>query len=234
MNKAHEMSVVIEFSSLENSIENFSNKLESEHKVGTNGHKKLFHEDLPLIRLGIYLRELDINEISLFSLPLGNEHDGIIRINDNKDISIQFTRAVDGQNENLRMELLKKQGKAPALGEIDASGTKNKRKFGENELQALEINYEEICIPMKNLMDKTYKNKKPNKNKADWLVITLDDILYAKKYENLYVELCNSFWSENQKDFKYERLFILTEPITNDDIDNFFIWDSNTNSRPIN
>lgn len=92
-------------------------------------HNAFFHEFWPLTLISRHVGALTFT----FS-GLGPDIDGELHLPSGAKQFVEMTAAVDGQDESLRMEMLRQFGRAPAFGKIEATGTKNRgRKFSEND-----------------------------------------------------------------------------------------------------
>jgi len=98
--------------------------------TGERFHNSFFHEFAPLVSLALYVGN-DETRIAYTGTTIGV--DGHLLLGPARcRRKVEFTAAVDGANEALRMELAAKRGAAPATGKIEASGSKHKRLFGAN------------------------------------------------------------------------------------------------------
>lgn len=186
--------------------------IEQNHRL----HHSFFYEIRPLIKI---LEHIEGNSTILFS-SLREEHDGEVRF-DNQMIKVELTRAVDGENEALRMELLKLQGYVPAFQKIEASGRKRKRVFGKNELIARQTRCDSWYHDISDALIKAYEGKKNKKYAGHWLGITFDDWELQIENEKHFFNIpCNQFWEHISSQEKiFERVFVIGDSTK-------FIWDS--------
>lgn len=99
---------------------------------------------------------------------------------DQPEIKMEMTAAIDGANEALRMELMCRRGHAPAIGKIDAQGTKQNREFGRNEPPASlakQNDRENMILVAEAIQRKVEKSNKNESYRGAWLGVTLDDWL---------------------------------------------------------
>jgi len=145
---------------------------------GDRFHNTFFYEICPLLSICKHIG----NEESRIAFTGHTERfDGLIFLSGKPEPrKIEMVCAIDGYNDALQMELLKKQGHAPAFQKIQASGTKQKkRKFHKKEALAIcsDTYYRETLLPLmqRALEDKTAKAPNNPHYAGSWLGIVFDD-----------------------------------------------------------
>ncbi|MBT3396429.1 MAG: hypothetical protein HN423_04535 [Alphaproteobacteria bacterium] len=86
--------------------------------------------------------------------------------------------AIDGRNDALQMELMKKRGDAPGFQKIQSSGTKKNRKFGANESRMVSSdNHDRTTFSLLEdaLNLKLWKANTNENYRGAWLGIIFDD-----------------------------------------------------------
>ncbi|PCI55912.1 MAG: hypothetical protein COB36_03700 [Alphaproteobacteria bacterium] len=205
---------------LEEAKESVESVLKGVVEYGHRLHHPFFYEIRPLVIIAEYLQKPNVR---LKFCSQHEQYDGEI-IFGGVSKKIEFTRAVDGFNEALQMELLKKRGMVPAFRKIEATGSKHKRVFGKNETSFVEVKTEKWFQKISDGFVQAYEKKlKNDKYSGYWLCITFDDWVLPKSEEkSLFNKSCQIFWAR-QKAAKtlFERVFIVGDSSK-------FLWDSNS------
>lgn len=117
---------------------------------------------------------------------------------------VEICAAIDGHNNALQRELLDKQGHAPGIQKIEATGTKKNRRFGENKLRAVAVS--ETTAEALRLIDGAISKKRdgakrnPNYPGA-WLVVVFDDMFLPERYrEKRFSDVLNKLIDETTID----------------------------------
>lgn len=140
-------------------------------------HNPFFHEICPLLSIAEHVGD-EATRI-VFTGP-ASRFDGLIILGDGRERQkVEMTTAIDGRNDALQMELLKKRGHAPGFRKIEATGTKKNRKFGKNESEMINsegYNQETLLPLLENaLLRKKEKAKQSPSYTGAWLGIVFDD-----------------------------------------------------------
>lgn len=158
-------------------------------KYGTLGHNIYFYEMWPLIRVLEYLNPTG-NDFEKLRFSDGKRNDdGIILLNNLKQ-EIQFVLAIDGQQENIRMEHMKKYSRAPAVQDMKWSGKKWERVLPEQNTVAFERI--EIMKKLKALIKDAVQRKIKPQYCGMWLGVVYEDHLFpfSEKTTQNYTEIC--------------------------------------------
>lgn len=137
-------------------------------------HNAFFHEFWPLTLIAKH-----VGASTLTFSGLGPDIDGELHFASGGRQPVEMTAAVDGQMENLRMELLDQSGRAPGFGQIKATGTKNNRVFIEedNDGGFTCTHDDEVLFPL--MRDKLHAKQLKAKSRphylAAWLGIVFID-----------------------------------------------------------
>lgn len=140
-------------------------------------HNIFFYEICPLLLIA---KHIGGKATRIAFVGADSRFDGLIFLgNEQKAQKIELTAAIDGHDDALRMELLRKRGHAPAFQKIQATGIKRNRGFGKNETSAIcsdEYDYK-ILLPLleKALALKIEKAKTNQHYAGAWLGIVFDD-----------------------------------------------------------
>lgn len=99
-------------------------------------HDKFFHEICPIIRIAKHVGDSDTRIVFTGD---SDRFDGLLLFGGEREQRIEMTVAIDGRNDALRLELVDERGYAPAFDDIEASGPRANRSFGENEPEAVTV-----------------------------------------------------------------------------------------------
>tara|TARA_R100001594_G_C3986850_1_gene251454 strand:+ start:199 stop:903 length:705 start_codon:yes stop_codon:yes gene_type:complete len=136
--------------------------------------KEFYEEIYPLSLLAA--KKFANNASARFLPVIGNQRfDAIIR-DISAEILIEFTNAVDGYNDSLRMEYMNEHGHVPATGPVKVAGTKKTGRQLDISLMAVcrddhvSKTIDLIGKAAQNKLDKPYE---PN----TWIVVVFDDYI---------------------------------------------------------
>ena len=141
--------------------------------------------------------------------------DGVFKWRD-REVKVELTRAHGGDegglNEGLRTELLKEQGIAPLGQNINYSGTKRKRHFGDNDPIVFKDRYKtDIPDRLQKALDHKNNSKDSGgypKYKGYWLILSVPLYELAANFH----ESCSLFWKEMyKKPIFFDRVFVISE-----------------------
>ncbi len=195
--------------------------LEKELSYKHRFHHSFFYEIRPLFTVA---KLLDDECVKLRFCSVEQEYDGEIIFSNNALVKVELTRAVDGYNESLTMQLLEERGDAPAFQKIEYSGSKHNRSFGVNVPVARCVKTDGWYQEIEELITIAYTNKMNGKYQGYWLIITFDDWKLQNKDDKHYFNIpCKNFWEKNIKNKEnlvFQRIFIVGDS-------GKFIWDSN-------
>jgi hypothetical protein len=193
---------------LKDLLEIENNIIENDNlEYGTEFHKWIFYEFCPIIRICSQLEAY--NPIIRFP-ERSQSYDGELII-EGLSKKLECVRAVDGHNEALTIELLKQKGNAPAFQKIKAIGTKNKRIFEGNEIEAIESS--EHCLRFEQEIYEAFslKNDQP-KYKDCWLIISADNWFFPSARPDLHqlqMITCEHFWARPERNPSiFERVYV--------------------------
>ena len=159
-------------------------------KPGAQEHNIYFYEMWPLVRLLEYLNPDDTHSVKLRFSDGKRNDDGIILLNNIKQ-EIQFVLAIDGQQENIRMEHQKIYGRAPAVQDMEWSGKKWDRVLPEQNTMAFDRT--EIMDKLKSLVQNAVQRKIKKQYCGMWLGVVFEDHtpLASEKTIQNYTEVCD-------------------------------------------
>lgn len=154
-------------------------KCYNEHLIATTDrfHNEFFYEICPLVEVA---RHLGADVTGIVFTGRRERFDGMILLDGRPEAQIvEVTAAIDGQNDALQMELIARDGHAPAFQRIEASGTKRNREFGKN----IGSSYQVEDYMHKTLREFVYQAIQLKSNKAEgnaaylgaWLLVVFDD-----------------------------------------------------------
>ncbi len=142
-------------------------------------HNLFFYEVSPLVSIARYV-SADISGLEFTGER--SRFDGLIRFNNEKESQkIELTAAIDGRNDALQMELLERQGHAPAFRKIQATGNKRNREFPAEANQSVArraIDYDRFTLLplLQSALEKKIQKARANHDYCDaWLGIVFDD-----------------------------------------------------------
>ena len=140
-------------------------------------HNTFFYEICPLLLIAEHVGN---NETRIGFMGAKSRFDGLLLLGKKgKKQKVELTAAIDGQNDALQMELLKKRGHAPAFQKIKSTGTRRNREFGKNTTNMIrsdEYNQKTLIPLLKDALARKIKKAKRNQDYADaWLGIGFDD-----------------------------------------------------------
>ena len=185
-------------------------------KMDDRCHSSFFYEIRPIFTVARYL--------AADTVKFGDKPDGVIRTNQN-DVNVECTRDLignEGNQESLRMKILKEYGHVPAYQEIEVIGTNNNNRMLKNPEQvARRVDWDKITETKSSRFSQALerKNKCVGNDSDRYLIITFDDFEYRSS-EN-YISACQMFWNFSKQNCRYSRVFIIG------DSQNFF-WDSHS------
>ena len=155
------------------------NRIHDAFRIDTDDrfHNTFFYEICPLLVIAEHVA--DENALISFT-GTQSQFDGLIVFGDPRRAQrIELTAAIDGWNAALQMELLAKQGHAPAFQKIQATGTRRNRLFGHNQTEAIRSeDYDRgTLLPLleKALTHKANKTRTNHQYVGAWLGIVFDD-----------------------------------------------------------
>jgi hypothetical protein len=159
-------------------------------EYGTRNHSIYFYEMWTLVRVLEYLNP-DRNDSGKLRFSDGNRNDdGIVLLNDLKQ-EIQFVLAINGQQENIRMEHKKKYSRAPAVQDMKWSGKKWERTLPEQNTVA--FGRSEIMGKLKSLVQIAVQRKIKKQYCGMWLGVVFEDHTppFSEKTAQDYAEVCD-------------------------------------------
>lgn len=179
-----------------------------------NGLAKKFYEEI--YPLNLLANILFPGRSDIKCIPnLGNDNfDAIIcdySKSPNFDLKVEFTHAIDGRDENLRMEYLIEHGHVSPIGPLSFTGTK---KTGHK------ISVEFEMVSHNALLDNNFaliknraeqKSRPKNYGKDHILVITIDDYIAPRYGSQEDIETLNKFIKTNviNLPLDFDKLYIL-------------------------
>jgi hypothetical protein len=155
-------------------------------------HKTFFEEIFPLFLIAEYVA----NKMTKVAFK-GKDHpyDGEIIFGDQQPQKVELTAAIDGHQEDLRMELLEERKRAPAFQKIQYNGTRKRRAFSDNELEAIcpkQYAWTTLrCLLEKALRAKIERAPRNQHYNGAWLGIVFDDWLLTGEKEH-FNPVCES------------------------------------------
>jgi hypothetical protein len=174
----------------ESIVQKIENRIE-EHQETEDRDLKTFSEEMkPLLLMAKKCQKYNpADPFTIQYTGLSNEPcDAILQFSTGKEVKVEIVQAIDGHNEALRKERLKKCGSAPGspADKIMASGSKHNRAFPEKQdpdFRSIDVHvYESIrCI------ESALKRKQDNKYRGYWLVIVVNELRWLKSPENTHI-----------------------------------------------
>lgn len=157
---------------------------------GTQSHNIYFYEMWPLVRVLEFLNPTSNDSGKLRFSDGKRSDDGIVLLNSIKQ-EIQFVLAIDGQQENIRMEHKKKYSRAPAVQNMKWSGKKWERVLLEQNTVAFERT--EIMEKLKSLIQDAVQRKIKPQYSGMWLGVVFEDYIvpFSEKTVQSYTGVCD-------------------------------------------
>ncbi len=177
-------------------------------------HNRFFHEIHPIVGI------VDSLECANCQIELTGTHqryDGLIILGEeDRQQRVEITTAIDSHNDALMMELVEKEGHAPAFVKIVVNGNKNKREFGQNQLSSFKKK-EYFCETLFPLLENALKRKlnkaKENLDYVDgWLGIVFDDWLVPQEDAKItdFDPLCSQLLRDGVNSYTpFTRVFVV-------------------------
>ena len=164
----------------------------------------------PLVKVAQYLNTLGPQKLTLNFSDGQRKDDGIIVLNTQKQ-QIQFVLAIDGHQEDIRMEHLMKHKHAPAVQDLKWQGSKKNRTLLEQETSA--INVDEILKKLESLLEIALRKKIKTDYKGMWLGIVFDDYLLSssEKSHQKIKAICGQLIRKKSSQIKniYSKVFFV-------------------------
>jgi hypothetical protein len=173
-------------------------------------HNLYFYEMWPLVRIAEYINKSS-NDISQLKFSDGKRNDDGIVVLNGREQEIQFVLSMNGQQERVRMEHLKKYGRAPAVQDMKWQGNKNNRDLPEQDTNAFEANdiLEKIC----SLIDDAVRGKIKSQYTGMWLGVVFEDYIppLNEKTNQLYMKICERVIEKQVDQIKtiYSKVFFV-------------------------
>lgn len=177
-------------------------------------HNVFYHEICPLLSIAKHLGP-EATKIAFTGAK--SRIDGAILLGpDQRWQSVELTAAIDGHNDALVMELLAKRGNAPAFQKIEATGSKQNRRFGDNELKAIDraqYDQEELLPRLKLALVQKIDKSRCNEHYASaWLGIVFDDWIMPvnEKKKERFDPICRQLLGDDPAVYApFSRVFCL-------------------------
>lgn len=175
-------------------------------------HGSFFYEIRPLLTIANKLGD-EVSSIQFTGAQSG--FDGLLFGRNKEKQKVEMTAAIDGYNDSLQMELLAKQGRAPAFQKIDAKGTKRNRQFGKNESNAFTADdyYQALRLLFEEAIRRKTSKATTNADYRDaWLGIVFDDLILLKSDRNKtrLDHLCSLMLDNSRRNYApFSRVFFV-------------------------
>ena len=172
-------------------------------------HDIYFYEWEPLVKIMEYLTTTS-NDSGKLRFSDGKRNDDGIVILNGMEQKIQFVLAVNGPQEAIRMEHLKKYGRAPGFNDMKWQGTKHKRKLPEQDSECFELN--EILEKLRRLIQGAVLGKIKPQYKDMWLGVVFEDLPPSnEKTKPRYSAMCEGVVEEHKDELRniYLKVFFV-------------------------
>lgn len=172
--------------------------------------KQLLEEVWPLALLA---QQLFGDTDNVFCEPvLGNQnYDALIedrRCEPPIRVKVEFTVAVDGYDEHLRMEVLNKRGRASAYGKVSVSGTKHTGH--KIAIEASGRDRQQLAGDVVGVLTKAMRGKADRPyGQSHWLCVMFDDRILIPNKDDLEVVRASTIAARLSLNLDFAKVFIV-------------------------
>lgn len=176
-------------------------------------HNRFFHEFWPLVTIS---EAIGMPSTRIVFTASGPGVDATLMLGGGAPPRmVELTAAIDGQQEALRMEHLKKYGHAPVTGRINATGTRNRKdrhiEYAEADWQSADQYNNELFQLMKcALLAKQQKARKRPHYQDAWLGIAIPNYPPTEYKKARLDPLCAGFLHDPGSFAPFSRVFIVS------------------------